>query len=146
MFSSDSVYFLAIWKRKMENFLNIMMVGFGGFIGCVLRYLVSGWINHIFKMNSFPIGTVIVNITGCLIIGVLGGWAGHLQAFSPHTRLFVFLGLLGGFTTFSAFGYETMALLRDQELFFAFVNVGMHLSFGFGAVLLGFKCSKLLGG
>ena len=128
----------------MQTFQNIMLVGFGGFIGSVLRYLVSGWMHNIFKTDSFPVGTAVVNITGCLVIGLLGGWAEHLQTFNPHTRLFLFLGLLGGFTTFSTFGYETMALLRDEELFLAFVNVGMHLLLGFGAVLIGFNCSKIL--
>jgi len=128
----------------MQKLQNIIFVGFGGFIGSVLRYLVSGWIHHIFNTDSFPIGTAIVNIIGCLIIGLLGGWAEHLQAFNSHTRLFLFLGLLGGFTTFSAFGYETIALLRDKEILLTFVNVGMHLLLGFGAVLLGFNCSKLL--
>ena len=121
-----------------------MLVGFGGFIGSVLRYLASGWMHHIFKTDSFPVGTAMVNITGCLAIGLLGGWTEHLQTFSPHTRLFLFIGLLGGFTTFSSFGYETMALLRDEELFLAFVNVAMHLLLGFAAVLIGFNCSKIL--
>ena len=130
--------------RIMQTFQNVMLVGFGGFIGSVLRYLISGWIHQILKTSSFPIGTAMVNIIGCLIIGLLGGWAEHLQALGPHARLFLFLGLLGGFTTFSAFGYETMALLRDKELLLAFVNVGMQLFLGFGAVLLGYNCSKLL--
>ena len=128
----------------MQTFRNIMLVGFGGFIGSVLRYLASEWTHHIFKTNSFPVGTAIINVTGCLIIGLLGGWAEHVQSFTPNARLFLFLGLLGGFTTFSAFGYETMTLLRDKELFSAFVNVGIHLLLGFGAVLLGLNCSKLL--
>lgn len=128
----------------MQTFQNIMLVGFGGFIGSVLRYLVSGWMHNMFKADSFPVGTAIVNITGCLVIGLLGGWADHLQALNPHTRLFLFLGLLGGFTTFSAFGYETMALLRDRELFLAFVTVSVNLLLGFGAVFLGYNCSRIL--
>lgn len=128
----------------MQTFQNIMLVGFGGFIGSVLRYLVSGWMHHIFRTDSFPVGTAIVNITGCFVIGQLGGWADHFQALNHHTRLFLFLGLLGGFTTFSAFGYETMALLRDKELFLAFVNVSVHLLLGFGALFLGYNCSRIL--
>jgi len=127
----------------MQTFQNIIFVGFGGFIGSVLRYLASGWVHHIFKTSSFPVGTAIVNITGCLVIGLLGGWVENLQTFNPHARLFLFLGLLGGFTTFSTFGYETIALLRDKELAMAFVNVAMQLLLGFGAVLIGFNCSKL---
>ena len=128
----------------MQTFQNIMMVGFGGFIGSVLRYLASGWTNNMFKTASFPIGTAAVNITGCLIIGFLGGWADNSQAISPHVRLFLFLGILGGFTTFSAFGYETVTLMRNKELFMAFLNVSVHLLLGFGAVLLGYYCSRIL--
>lgn len=130
----------------MQTLRNIMLVGFGGFIGSVLRYLVSEWTRHMFGTNSFPVGTATVNITGCLIIGLLGGWAEPLQAFNPHARLFLFLGLLGGFTTFSAFGHETMTLLRDKELLLASANVSMNLLLGFGAVLLGFSCSRWLSG
>jgi len=128
----------------MQTFQNIMLVGFGGFIGSVLRYLASGWMHQMFRTDSFPVGTATVNITGCLVIGLLGGWADHFQALNPHTRLFLFLGLLGGFTTFSTFGYETMALLRDKELFLAFVNVFVQLLLGFGAVLLGYNFSRIL--
>ena len=128
----------------MQTFQNILLVGFGGFIGSVFRYLVSGLMHNIFRTDLFPLGTVTVNIIGCLVIGLLGGWADHLQALSSHIRLFLFLGLLGGFTTFSAFGYETMAMLRDREFLFAFVNVSVHLLFGFGAVLLGYNFSRIL--
>ena len=130
----------------MQTFRNIMLVGFGGFAGSILRYLMSGLVGHIFKINPFPLGTAVVNITGCFVIGLLGGLAEHLQAFSPYSRLFLFLGLLGGFTTFSTFSYETVALLRDRELFIAFGNVGVHLLLGLAAVWLGLSCSKLLWG
>ena len=65
---------------------------------------------------SFPYGTLSVNVLGCLAIGLLGGWADNAELFSPSMRLFLLIGLLGGFTTFSTFGYEAMAMLRDKEL------------------------------
>ena len=130
--------------RTMQSFQNMMLVGLGGFLGSVSRYLLSGWANHVFKAQAFPVGTAMVNIIGCLIIGFLGGWTEQLQAFSPNTRLFLFLGLLGGFTTFSSFGYETMVLLRDKDLLLALLNVAIHLLLGLGSVFLGFSCSKLL--
>ncbi|OQY01446.1 MAG: hypothetical protein B6I26_03720 [Desulfobacteraceae bacterium 4572_130] len=126
-------------------FQNIMLVGFGGFIGSISRYLVVTWVQDVFKTNSFPFGTLIVNIIGCFVIGIAGGWAQNFQGISSDTRLFLFLGILGGFTTFSAFGYETITLIYNKNLFFAFINVFMHLVFGFGAVLLGFNFSKILG-
>ncbi|MCP4676706.1 MAG: fluoride efflux transporter CrcB [Deltaproteobacteria bacterium] len=128
----------------MQTFQNIMLVGSGGFIGSVLRYLVSVLMQQSFKTDSFPAGTAVVNVTGCLVIGLLGGWAENGQALGPQTRLFLFLGLLGGFTTFSTFGYETVALLRDKAVFLAFINVIIQLSLGFGAVLLGYNCWKML--
>ncbi len=128
----------------MQTFQNIMLVGSGGFIGSALRYLVSVWMHHIFKTDSFPVGTAVVNITGCLVIGLLGGFAENIQALGPHTRLFLFLGLLGGFTTFSTFGYETVALLREKAIFLAFANIAIQLLLGFGAVLIGYTCSKML--
>ncbi len=128
----------------MQNLQNVIMVGLGGFLGSILRYLVAGWTHSLFKTDLFPIGTLMVNIIGCLVIGLLGGWADQFQALHPHARLLLFLGLLGGFTTFSAFGYETMALLRDKEIFLGFINISLHLLLGLGAVLLGYNCSKLL--
>lgn len=130
----------------MLTFQKILLVGLGGFIGSVLRYLASGFVHSTFKATSFPVGTALVNLTGCLIIGLLGGWTQQLQSFNPNARLFLFLGLLGAFTTFSAFGYETMALVRDGELLLAFANVGTHLLLGCGAVFLGLYCSNLLRG
>ena len=126
----------------MQVLKNIILVGMGGFIGSSLRYLVSGWAQSWMKSGVFPIGTATVNILGCLVIGFLGGWAENSQMFSPHLRLFLFLGLLGGFTTFSSFGHETMALMRDGESLLAFANVVGQIVLGFGAVMLGYNFTK----
>jgi CrcB protein len=126
----------------MQALKNILLVGMGGFVGSALRYLVSGWAQSWMKSAVFPVGTATVNILGCLAIGLLGGLAENTQMFSPQLRLFVFLGLLGGFTTFSTFGYETMALVRDGELLLAFANVAFQLIFGFAAVLIGYNTTK----
>ena len=93
----------------------IIIVGLGGFAGSILRYLVSGWVQRLADSALFPYGTLSVNVLGCLAIGLLGGWADNAELFSPSTRLFLLIGVLGGFTTFSTFGYETMALLRDRR-------------------------------
>jgi len=127
----------------MQTFQNILLVGAGGFIGSILRYLVSGWAVHIFKSTQLPIGTMVVNILGSLLLGILGGFSDHIQIFSPNIRLLLFVGLLGGFTTFSTFGYETITLLRNDQIFLAFINVGVQLFVGFGAVYLGYNFSKL---
>ncbi|UCD53341.1 MAG: fluoride efflux transporter CrcB [Phycisphaerales bacterium] len=124
---------------------NILFVGLGGFVGSVLRYLVSGWVQRLSDTPLFPYGTLSVNITGCLIIGLLGGWADNTELFSPPVRLFVLLGLLGGFTTYSTFGYESVALLRDRQVWATLGYVGLHLILGFGAVALGYGLSNLKG-
>ena len=128
----------------MHTLQSIAIVGCGGFIGAVLRYLVAGWTQSLFKGAFFPVGTAAVNILGCLAIGVLGGWAESVYAFTPGMRLFLFLGILGGFTTFSSFGYETMALLHDGEFLFAVASVALNLFVGLGAVFLGFTLSRVL--
>ena len=123
----------------------IIIVGLGGFIGSILRYLVSGWVQRLADSPTFGYGTLSVNALGCLLIGLLGGWADNAGLLGPSTRLFLLVGVLGGFTTFSAFGYETMALLRDKAMLSALLYVGLHLLLGFGAVALGYGLSTLKG-
>jgi len=122
---------------------NLIMVGLGGFTGSVFRYLVSGWIQRLSGTAFFPYGTLGVNVLGCLLIGLLGGWADNVELFSPPVRLFLLVGLLGGFTTFSTFSYETMALLRDKEAPAALLYVGLHLILGFAGVAIGYGLSNL---
>jgi CrcB protein len=103
--------------------LKLLWIGLGGFGGAILRYLVSGWAQQSSGSAAFPYGTLAVNVLGCLVIGVLSYLADARGMFSAETRLFVFVGLLGGFTTFSTFGNETLNLLRDGELLIASLNV-----------------------
>jgi CrcB protein len=98
---------------------NILTVGLGGFAGAVARYLLGGWVLHHTLSAKFPWSTFAVNILGCLAIGVLSGLAERLDWFAPPMRLLLLTGLLGGFTTFSAFGLETVHLLRRGELWIA---------------------------
>jgi fluoride exporter len=114
-----------------------LFVGAGGFIGSVLRYWVSGVIQQSANNPSFPFGTLAVNLIGCLVIGFLAQLAEMRGVFTPEARAFVFVGILGGFTTFSTFGNETMNFLRDGEGFSAFLNVGGHIFIGLAAIWLG---------
>jgi len=123
----------------------IMIVGLGGFVGSIFRYLVSGWVQRLADSPTFGYGTLSINVLGCLTIGLLGGWADNAGLLGPSMRLFLLVGVLGGFTTFSTFGYETMALLRDKAMLAALLYIGLHLLLGLGAVALGYGLSTLKG-
>lgn len=118
---------------------NILMVGLGGFIGSVARYTLGGWLLHLGAQGRFPLGTFAVNVAGCLIAGVLAGLVERYGLFSADARLFLFTGLLGGFTTFSAFGLETAFLLRRGEAWTAAGYVGASVLLGLAACWLGIR-------
>jgi CrcB protein len=132
-------------RQIAQQLVSVGLVGAGGCAGSILRYLVSGWVQRLADTPLFPYGTLSVNVAGCLTIGLLGGLADNAGLLGPSARLFLLVGVLGGFTTFSTFGYETMALLRDRATFAAFLYVGLHLLLGFGAVALGYGLSTLKG-
>ncbi len=115
----------------------ILWVGFGGFLGSVGRYLLSGYVQHLMIATGFPYGTLVVNLAGCLLIGFLSQWAGARGFLSPEARLFVFMGLLGGFTTFSTFSNETMNLWQAGASAAALTNVALHVGLGLGAAWVG---------
>lgn len=116
---------------------NILIVGIGGFIGSALRFLVSGWVQQISKSLDFPYGTLTVNLIGCFVIGFLGQLAEARGILASETRLLVFIGLLGGFTTFSSFGNDTLNLARSGQTSLALVNVAATLVCGLLLVWLG---------
>lgn len=122
----------------------VLLVGIGGFIGSVFRYLLTNWIYNLFTYPIFPIGILIVNVVGCLLIGFLGGIVETRETFTTELRIFLMIGVLGGFTTFSSFGYDTFGLLRDGQFFLALANVLLQVIIGLSAVWLGYVCSRLL--
>lgn len=117
--------------------LKIILVGVGGFAGSVLRYLLSGYVQQTAKNIVFPYGTLAVNLAGCLLIGMLSQLAESRSLFTAESRLLLFTGFLGGFTTFSTFGNETMNLFRDGENVSALFNLGAHVVLGLTSVWLG---------
>lgn len=116
---------------------NLLFVGLGGFVGALLRYLLSGYIQNLSQRVDFPYGTLVVNVTGCFLIGIFSQLVNLQWDISAEVRLLIMVGLLGSFTTYSTFGNETLTLLQDQRLFLALINIGTHLFFGLLAVLLG---------
>lgn len=116
--------------------MNLLLVGIGGGIGAIARYLLSGFILHQTTDWKFPLPTFLVNVLGCLVAGFLGGLIVKQEWFSVQHRLFLFTGLLGGFTTFSAFGVETVHLLRAGHVGIAALYVGLSVVVGIGALWL----------
>jgi fluoride exporter len=106
-----------------------LVVGVGGFLGSAARYLVQGVVYR-FLPADFPYATFFINVSGCYAIGFLGVLAQEMFLVGPTARLFLMVGILGGYTTFSTFGYETMELVREGSGFLAAVN-------GIGQVVLG---------
>ena len=121
----------------------ILFVGVGGFIGAILRYLVTNWVQDTLHTLSLPYGTLTVNMVGCLLIGLLAGLTESRNLLGPETRALILVGVLGGFTTFSTFGYETIQLIRDGESLAAFSNVGLQLCLGLVAVWIGYSASQV---
>jgi len=117
--------------------VKVLLVGAGGFIGSALRYLIGTCVHQWGNGARFPFATLLVNIIGCLVIGFLSQLAEGQELFTSEARAFVFVGILGGFTTYSSFGNETVELWSGEREFLAVANVVGHLILGLGAVWLG---------
>ena len=115
----------------------LLLVAAGGAVGAVARYKLSGFVLHHTTDWRFHAGTFAVNVLGCLVAGVLAGLVERHDMFSQETRLLLFTGVLGGFTTFSAFGIETMFLVRRHETIVACANIALSVVAGLGALWLG---------
>lgn len=115
---------------------DVILVGVGGGLGAMARYLLSRWVQTQ-AGPAFPLGTLAVNLIGCLVIGVLSQLADARNAFTPQSRAFFFAGILGGFTTFSSFASETLILSRADQHLLAVLNVLLHIALGLAAVWLG---------
>lgn len=122
----------------------LLLIGMGGFMGSVLRYGLSGYVQQLTRSIGFPYGTLAVNLLGCLVIGFLAQLADTRGWLSDDARAFLFIGVLGGFTTFSTFGNESLNLLRDGENLLALANVGAHVILGLGAVWAGRTLAYLI--
>jgi CrcB protein len=122
----------------------LFLIGIGGAAGAVSRFLCGSAAQRLYGGTSFPAGTLTVNLLGCLIIGFLGELTLTRVSLPPEWRFVIFVGFLGGFTTFSTFGYETVVLLREARFLAAGLNTGMQLIGGLTAVALGIAAAKLV--
>jgi CrcB protein len=125
---------------------DLLLVGCGGFAGSAGRYLVGVWVLRRAPESVLPWGTIAVNLLGCLLLGFLGGWAAHGGPFGANARLLLFTGVLGGFTTFSTFEYESLALARDHGAGAAVTNIALQVAAGFALAAAGYGLGRLLGG
>ena len=117
-------------------FKNILLVGFGGALGSICRYLGHKYLLQLYP-HSFPIGTFIVNILGCFLIGLFFGLAGKHEYFTPDLRLLLMTGFCGGFTTFSAFTLEGMQLLNQQRFLLFILYIVLSVLLGLMATFTG---------
>jgi CrcB protein len=117
-----------------------LAIAVGGALGSMARHAVNHVVHTRWLATRFPAGTVVVNLIGCFVIGVLAGLlASERIALRVHWREFVFVGVLGGFTTFSTFGLDTYLLSRTHSEGAALLNVGMQVVGGLLAVWIGFQ-------
>src|SRR5262245_48566075 len=121
--------------------IEMLLVGVGGFIGSVLRYGLTG-LTQRWTDSEFPFGTLAVNLLGCLVAGAVWSIVEHRTWLSPEVRIFLTVGILGGFTTFPAFSHETFVLLRNGQHAWAVANITVSVVLGVAAVVLGWMSVK----
>ena len=124
-------------------FKTLLFIGTGGFLGSISRFLASRLVQNNFQ-SAFPFGTFFVNITGCLLIGFIYGLSDRSSLLTPGWKMFLTVGFCGGFTTFSTFANENLALLRDGEFFYFMTYTGLSIFLGIGATFLGVLSTKIL--
>jgi CrcB protein len=122
---------------------NLLIIGTGGFLGTIARYLISQ-LNLTISFHSIPVGTLTVNVAGSFLIGFLTGIAEKSMILTPEWRLFLMVGLCGGFTTFSAFANENLMLIHNGQGLAVLLYTGLSIFLGFLAVYLGYVSTNLL--
>jgi CrcB protein len=120
----------------------LLLVGTGGFLGSIARFLTSRFMQNIFP-SAFPFGTFFVNITGCFLIGLIYGISERSALLTSGWKLFLVIGFCGGFTTFSTFANENLALLRSGEFFHFFIYTGLSVFLGIAATFFGVLITKI---
>jgi fluoride exporter len=128
---------------NVDSFQRILIIGAGGFLGAVSRYLVAVWIGQRWG-RSFPLGTFVINVSGSFLIGFIMALLLERYNAPPFWRLLLVVGFLGAYTTFSTFEYENGSLLKDGEMLVAALNVVLSVLVGFGALKLGEILARIL--
>lgn len=120
----------------------VLLVAAGGAVGAVLRYLLAGWGQRL-TTGTFPVGTLLVNLVGCFVIGYLAAVFAGPWLMRPELKVALLMGLLGGFTTFSTYAFETFALLADGRAVPALLNVLVSNVVGLLAVWVGYRLAHV---
>jgi CrcB protein len=123
------------------NPLNLLLIAIGGAIGSTARYVFSQFVQHA-TGTLFPIGTFAVNCVGCLVFGAIAGAAEQRVQMAPELRLFLLVGILGGFTTFSSYAFESYALLRDGQFLAASMNIVGQVVAGLAGMWIAMTLSR----
>ena len=121
----------------------VLLIGLGGFVGTLVRYWLSGLVARRYG-ETFPYGTFAVNAIGCFLAGILFFFMYERFLASSTLRSVIFIGLLGGFTTFSSYSLQTFTLLRDGEVLLALLNVGLSNIAGLFLVWVGYRLAGLI--
>jgi CrcB protein len=114
----------------------LALVFVGGGLGSIVRFLLGRWVNTLHQLN-FPLGTLVVNVVACFILGLIVGLADHRHVLSADMRLFLTVGFCGGFSTFSAFSYETLLLFQQPNVISGMLYIVMSVALCLGAVMVG---------
>ena len=123
------------------SLLNLLLVAVGGALGSSARYLLSMFVLRA-SGSPFPFGTFAVNLLGCIAFGLIAGAAEHRVPFAPASRAFLLVGVLGGFTTFSSYAFESVALLREGQFLWASFNIAGQVITGLLGVSLGYALAR----
>ncbi|MBD48596.1 MAG: fluoride efflux transporter CrcB [Dehalococcoidia bacterium] len=124
--------------------LTVIFIGIGGFLGSIFRYGLTKWVDELTKHQSFPSGTVAVNVLGCLVIGVAIAFFESRQILNSNLRSLIIIGILGGFTTFSTFSLQNFELMKNGESLAALANIGLSVCLGLTAVYVGYSITSKL--
>jgi CrcB protein len=119
----------------------LLIVGIGGALGSIFRYLIQVSIGKLTTL-TFPVGTLIVNLTGCFVIGLLFGLSARQPWMTFEWQLFLFTGICGGYTTFSGFSLESVALLREGNYSYFFLYILASVVVGLLATIAGIALTR----